>query len=154
MDRHKGRGPGITGNNTWLSVPNTAENAYNIGTWDNYYNNTGIDNDINTALNGPENVNKFWDYGYRVDEQGHPIKGGDGQGLHGISAGQLGIYLNQLNQLGSGLSWNKTVNDKGYEAWNRKFDQTGLNMYFGGDSDKFDLMGPSTWNRHTLLQRM
>lgn len=203
MDRHKGRGPGITGDNTWLSVPNTAANAYNIGTWDNYYNNAGIDNDINTALNwrprptnlpapkladddpnatlvrqlnfmdlqdgnysqaqldaylnsnfGPENVNKFWDYGYRVDEQGHPIKDGEGNDLHGISAGQLGIYLNQLNQLGSGLSWNKTVNDRGYEAWNRKFDQTGLNMYFGGDFDKFDLMGPSTWNRHALLQRM
>lgn len=203
MDRHKGRGPGITGDNTWLQVPNTAANAYNIETWDNYYNNAGIDNDISTALNwkprptnlpapklanddpnatlvrqlnfmdlqdgnysqaqldaylnsnfGPEKVNKFWDYGYRVDEQGHPLKGEDGQYLHGISAGQLGIYLNQLNQLGSGLSWNKTVNDKGYEAWNRKFDQTGLNMYFGGDSDKFDLMGPSTWNRHALLQRM
>lgn len=27
-------------------------------------------------------------------------------------------------------------------------------MYFGGDSDKFNLMGPSTWNRHALLQRM
>ena len=203
MDRHKGRGPGITGDNTWLSIPNTAANAHNIETWDNYYNNAGIDNDINTALNwkprptnlpapklanddpnatlvrqlnfmdlqdgnysqaqldaylnsnfGPEKVNKFWDYGYRVDEQGHPLKGEDGQYLHGISAGQLGIYLNQLNQLGSGLSWNKTVNDKGYEAWNRKFDQTGLNMYFGGDSDKFDFMGPSTWNRHALLQRM
>lgn len=135
MDRHKGRGPGITGNNTWLSVPNTAANAYNVGTWDNYYN-TGIDNDINTALNwrprptnlptpkladddpnatlvrqlnfmdlqdgnysqaqldaylnsnfGPENVNKFWDYGYRVDEQGHPVKDGEGNDLHGISAG-------------------------------------------------------------------
>lgn len=202
MDRNKGRGPGFTGANAWLAVPNTPENAYNIGTWDTYYNNAGIDNDINTAVRwkprptdlpapkladddpnatlvrqltpfdiqdgnysqaqldaylnqnyGPENVNRFWDYGYRVDEQGHPVRGEEGN-LHGISAGQLVIYLNQLNQLGAGLSWNKTVNDRGYEAWNRKFDQTGLNMYFGGDSDKFDLMGPSTWNRHALLQRM
>lgn len=203
MDRHKGRGPGITGDNTWLSVPNTATNAYNIGTWDNYYNNAGIDNDISTALNwrprptnlpapklanddpnatlvrqlnfmdlqdgnysqaqldaylnsnfGPENVNKFWDYGYRVDDQGHPIKGEDGQVAHGISAGQLGIYLNQLNQLGSELSWDKKADATGYDAWNRKFDQTGLNMYFGGDSNKFNFMGPSTYNRHELIQRM
>lgn len=202
MDRHKGRGPGFTGDNTWLAIPNTPENAYDIGTWDGYYNNAGIDDNIKTALNwrprptdlpapkladddpnatlvrqlnfmdlqdgnysqaqldaylnenyGPETVDKFWDYGYRVDDKGHPVKGDDGQ-LHGISAGQLGIYLNQLNSLGAGLPWDKIVNDKGYEAWNRKFDQTGLNMYFGGDSDKFDLMGPSTHNRHALLQRM
>lgn len=149
MDRHKGRGPGITGNNTWLAVPNTATNAYNIGTWDTYYNNAGIDQDIMQ-----DNPNKFWNYGYRVDEQGHPLRDEEGNDLHGISAAQLGTYLNQLNELGSGLSWNKIVNDKGYEAWNRKFDQTGLNMYFGGDSNKFDFMGPSTWNRHALLQRM
>lgn len=148
MDRNRGRGPGFTGSNTWLAVPNTPENAYNIGTWDTYYNNAGIDQDI-----AQDNPNKFWDYGYRVDERGHPVRGEEGD-LHGISAGQLGIYLNELNQLGSGLSWDKTVNDRGYEAWNRKFDQTGLNMYFGGDSDKFNLMGPSTWNRHALLQRM
>lgn len=148
MDRNRGRGPGFTGSNTWLAVPNTPENAYNIGTWDTYYNNAGIDQDI-----AQDNPNKFWDYGYRVDERGHPVRGEEGD-LHGISAGQLGIYLNELNQLGSGLSWNKAVNARGYEAWNRKFDQTGLNMYFGGDSDKFNLMGPSTWNRHALLQRM
>lgn len=50
MDRNRGRGPGFTGANTWLAVPNTPENAYNIGTWDTYYNNTGIDNDISTAV--------------------------------------------------------------------------------------------------------
>lgn len=202
IDRHSGRGPGFTGDNPWLTVPNTVENAYDLTKWDTFYNNAGIDADINTALNwkprpelpapkladddpnatlvkqlnfmdlqdgnysqaqldaylnanyGPESVNKFWDYGYRVDDQGHPIKGADGQVTHGITAGQLGIYLNQLNQLGSNLSWDKEADATGYDAWNRKFDQTGLNMYFGGDSNKFDLMGPSTHNRHELIQRM
>ena len=197
MDRNAGRGPGITGDNAWLAVANTPQNAYNVNTWDGYYNNSGIDASINAALNwkprptdlpaprladddpnaslvrqlnfmdfqdgnysqaqldaylnanyGPENVDKFWEYGYRVGDDGKPMEG------HGISAGQLGIYLNQLNELGAELSWDKQLNGTGYDAWNRKFDQTGLNMYFGADSNKFNLMGPSTWNRHELIQRM
>lgn len=201
FDRNLGRGPGFTGDNPWLAVPNTAENAANLEMWDRYYNNAGIDTSISDALRwrqrpelpapkladddpnatlvrqldymdlqdgnysqaqldaylndnyGPENVDKFWEYGYRVDDKGHPIKGEDGQ-LHGISARELGVYLNQLNQIGSGLSWDKNLNGTDYDAWNRKFDQTGLNMYFGGDSDKFKFMGPSTYNRHQLIQRM
>lgn len=185
---------GIPNKKSWLSIENTAANAANINTWDNYYDNSGIDDNIKTAAawrsqyakpkladddpnatlvrqlnfmdinNGnysqaqldaqlEPDVDKFWNYGYRVDDQGHPVKGQNGQ-LHGITGAQLGLYLNELEKLGSGLSWDKNVNGSGYDAWNRKFDQTGLNMYFGGNSDKFDYMGPSTYNRHAALERL
>lgn len=151
IDRNGGRGPGFTGPNTWLSIPNTPENAYNTETWGKYYNITGIDNDISTY--GPNTTHKFWNYGYKADEQGNPIKG-EGGNLYGLSAAQLGIYLNRLNKTGASLTWDKKVDDKGYEKWNKIFNATGLNMYFGGDQDKFDFMGPSTWSRHDLLQKM
>lgn len=103
---------------------------------------------------GPGRDNKFWDYGYQVDKKGKPVKGADGKDAHGISASQLGILLNRLNQVGANLSFDKDTNGKGYNAWNRIFDQTGLNIYFGGDSGKFDYMGPSTYGRHLLLQNL
>lgn len=203
MNRNNGRGPGITGKNPWLAISDTLGDPTNTETWDDYYYNDQIDNNIKQALNwkqrptnlpapklsnddpnaslvrqlnytdlqngnysqaqldayldntyGPKDIQKFWEYGYRVDDKGHPIKGEDGKDLHGISASQLGIYLNELNQIGSELSWEKKLNDTNYDKWNRKFDQTGLNIYFGGDSDRFKFIGPSTYNRHELLKRM
>lgn len=162
MDRNAGRGPAGSqySTNNWLALDNTTANAYNTGTWDNYYKMDDIMSQlgqINTAVQN-SGKNSGWtpwgSGGYRKDADGNIIKGEDGNTQYGISAGQLGIYLNQLNQIGSELPWNKKVNDRGYDEWNRVFDQTGLNVYFGGDSDKFDFMGPSTWNRHALLQRM
>lgn len=130
----------------WLNVDNTSANASNINTWDTYYNNSGIDADI--IANNP------WQRGYLKDDSGNIIKGDNGEVQYGLSAGQLGILLNNLNTVGSGLSWDKKANAKGYDQWNRLFDQTGLNTYFGGDSNRFDYLGPSTWNRHALLQRL
>lgn len=101
-----------------------------------------------------DNTKKFWDYGYQLDANGNRIKDGNGNDTFGISGAQLAAYLNELNNIGSKLSWNKKLDDTGYLDWNKKFDQTGLNMYFGSDTDRFDLMGPSTWNRHGFLQNL
>lgn len=203
MNRHAGRGVGITGDNPWLAVPNTEENAYNTNLWNDFYKNAAIDEDIKAAIHyrprptnlptprlvdsnpnatlvrqltpfdiqtgnysqaqldtyldqnyGPENVNRFWNYGYKVDEQGNPIKDSSGNQVYGINAEQLLDYLNNLEDLGSNLQWEKTANATNYLDWNKKFDQTGLNFYFGKDVDRYHLMGPSTWSRHALLSRM
>ena len=179
---------GVHSRNNWLNIENTNKNAYNIDTWDNYYNNAGIDENIRHSLLGfnpsllqerPDprgegdplditsalrttylyrpseaNVTGPWTRGYLKDKDGNIIKGDDGQTKYGLSGAQLGILLNKLEQHGAGLSWDKTLNAKGYDQWNRTFDQTGFNEYFGGDSDRFDFMGPSTYNRHAFLERM
>lgn len=60
-----------------------------------------------------------------------------------------------LNQLSSfDLPWKKQLNAKGYKDWNTLYSSTGLNKYFGEDTNKFDLLGPSTWNRNALLQTL
>lgn len=155
MDRNKGRGPGVPDGNPYLAVENTLENAQKLDLWDKYYRNSLIDANIRNSLKGEdESIDKFWKYGYQVDDKGNPLKDQNGQDLHGITAEQLGIYFNQLNELGEGLFKNKQLNATGYQDWNKKFDQTGLNYFFGGDSDEFDYLGPSTYNRYKLLQRL
>lgn len=130
----------------WLSIDNTYKNAKDVSTWDNYYNNTGIDQDVTSG--------NPWQSGYLKDSSGKIITDQNGNVQYGLSADQLGELLNNLNAVGSNLSWDKKANSRGYDQWNRIFDQTGLNTYFGGDSNRFDYLGPSTWNRHALLQRM
>ena len=46
MNRNNGRGPGITGKNPWLAVSDTLGDPTNIETWDDYYYNDKIDNNI------------------------------------------------------------------------------------------------------------
>ena len=155
IDRTKGRGPGVPDGNPYLAVENTLENAQKLDLWDKYYRNSLIDANIRNSLKGEdESIDKFWKYGYQVDDKGNPLKDQNGQDLHGITAEQLGIYFNQLNELGEELFKNKQLNATGYQDWNKKFDQTGLNYFFGGDSDEFDYLGPSTYNRYKLLQRL
>ncbi len=179
---------GVPGRNNWLNIQNTGANASNIDTWDGYYNNTGIDQnvrysllgfnpdmlqerpdprgesnplDVTSSLRTPHlykpdiaNVIGPWTRGYLKDKDGNIIKGDDGQTKYGLTGAQLGILLNKLEQQGANLSWDKKLNATGYDQWNRTFDQTGFNEYFGGDSDRFDYMGPSTYNRHAFLERM
>jgi hypothetical protein len=61
--------------------------------------------------------------------------------------------LNELNSLGVDFT-NPILNKKGYLNWNTKYDTTGLNKYFGSNSSKFNYLGPTTWNRNLLLNRM
>lgn len=62
--------------------------------------------------------------------------------------------LNALNDVNfNNLSWNKTLNDRGYQAWNNSFNTLGLNEYFGYSDDIDDFMGPTTYNRKLLLDK-
>lgn len=124
---------------SWLAIENTLANQSNLELWNNYYKNA----DIDAAIAGG---NRFYDNGYNTWAGANTV--------HGLTASQLGDLLNQLNTLGSTLPWEKKLNDLGYEEWNKVFDKTGLNTFFGGDSNKFKYLGPSTWNRHELLNRL
>lgn len=63
--------------------------------------------------------------------------------------------LNALNDSNfSNLTWNKTLNDTGYQNWNLTFNSLGMNDYFGYSEDVNDFMGPSTWNRKTFLTNL
>ena len=163
MDRNKGRGPAATasgGANNWLAVPNTSANAANVNTWDGYYKISDIISHIKQSADsyntseGQAVWTPWGSGGYSRGADGKIITGDDGRTKYGLSGAQLGIKLNELEQLGANLPWDKTLNGRGYDAWNRKFDETGFNSYFGGDSSKFDYMGPSTHNRQALLQQM
>lgn len=64
-------------------------------------------------------------------------------------------WVSTANRLSSmDLPWKKQLNAKGYNDWNALYSSTGLNKYFGEDKDKFDYLGPSTWNRRLLLQTL
>lgn len=129
---------GIRGDN-WLAIENTLANQANTNLWDSYYNNQAIDDAIFGGF-------KFYDNGYE--------KWNGNNTKYGLSATQLATLLNNLESIGSNLSWDKQLNKTGFDTWNRTFDQTGLNTFFGGESNKFKYLGPSTYNRHALLERM
>lgn len=129
---------GVRGN-SWLGVENTLANQADLNLWESYYKNDDIDKAISEGF-------KFYDNGYE-QWNGNNTK-------YGLSAAQLGALFNRLDTIGSGLSWEKQLNKIGFDEWNRVFDQTGLNTFFGGESGKFKYLGPSTYNRHWLLERM
>jgi hypothetical protein len=58
--------------------------------------------------------------------------------------------MNNMNSF-SDLSWDKKLNQKGYQAWNTAFDNTGMNEFFGEDESKYDYLGPSTYGRKQFL---
>ena len=163
MNRNSGRGPTATasgGPNNWLAVENTSANASDTDKWGNYYRISDIlahikqSADAYNAAGSTEVWTPWGSGGYNRGADNKIITGGDGKTKFGLTAQELTSKLNDLEQLGSNLSWSKTLNAKGFHAWNQKFDETGLNHYFGGNSDKFDYMGPSTYNRYGLLQQM
>lgn len=157
MDRNKGRGPAsamLERSNNWLAVDNTSANASNVNTWDEYYRMSDILSHIKQSSSPDSKWTPWGSAGYNRGTDGKIITDDSGQTKYGLNASQLAQKLNELESLGSGLSWDKTLNGRGYDAWNRKFDETGFNNYFGGDSSKFDYMGPSTYNRHALLNQM
>ena len=64
-------------------------------------------------------------------------------------------WISTANKLSSmDLPWTKQLNAKGYNDWNTLYSSTGLNKYFGEDKNRFDYLGPSTWNRRLLLQTL
>lgn len=110
------------GEQNWLAIDNTYDNAINPEKWNSYYNNDAIFADLESHMS-TQDATKF------------------------IEA------ANKLNSLGADFS-TPILNKKGYQEWNTIYDQTGLNKYFGSDASKFDYLGPSTWNRNLLLQKM
>lgn len=59
---------------------------------------------------------------------------------------------NKLNGLNT--PFNKEVNGVDYTEWNKIFNETGLNKYFGWDESRSKYIGPSTWNRNLLLKQI
>ena len=59
---------------------------------------------------------------------------------------------NKLNSLNT--PFNKEVNGVNYTEWNKIFNETGLNKYFGWDESRSKYIGPSTWNRNLLLKKI
>ena len=59
---------------------------------------------------------------------------------------------NKLNGLNT--PFNKEVNGVDYTEWNKIFNDTGLNKYFGWDESRSKYIGPSTWNRNLLLKQI
>ena len=95
---------------------------------------------VDNTYENARNIN-LWDNYYKNDEIFKDLE------LHmsNQDASQFIAAANTLNGLGTDFS-TKELNKIGYLAWNTEYDKTGLNKYFGGDSSKFDYLGPSTWN--------
>ena len=55
--------------------------------------------------------------------------------------------INALNGVTSFTDADKQYNKRGYSDWNINYNNTGLNDFFGYNSDVNDYMGPSTWSR-------
>lgn len=120
-------------NNKYLGtgISNTEEEARNIEKWNGYYDIGRIFNDISHNKNKDlqsfaNSLNTF------LSETKNFNKSWDIQDASGQ-------YLNR-------------VNETGFESWNKAFDKTGLNDYFGRDEDRFDYFGPSTYNRQALIK--
>lgn len=172
MNRHSGRGPIAEDLNQYLALENTLANAQNKNKWNGYYNISKMISD----LKGMKGDDKVWRFaGYRKNPDGsfitnptYKMEGDSSMGtaksvidnpdnIYGLTNEQLIEHLNQLEELGKGLSWDLSNDDytkQDYSAWNDRFDQTGFNYFFGGDSNRFSKMGPSTFNRHALYEEL
>lgn len=110
--------------NEFLNYENNRKNAYDISKWDSFYN---MDKIMSQAGDVFKNKN----------------------------AGDVTSTLNQLLQESS--SWKPEVNARGFTNWNNNFKNAFGDYnrrFFGEDVDRFDYLGPTTWNRRAMLQRM
>lgn len=110
--------------NKYLRSRNTFADATNPNTWNDYYDRSAIIAD---------NANIF----------------------SNIASNDIVSTLNDLTT--QSLSWKPTLNGRGYTNWNNNFQNIFGNLndtVFGKDIDKFDYMGPTTWNRGALLRDM
>lgn len=96
--------------------------------------------------NNPTDVNS-WDKYYNMDKINSDFQP--------IASNWTIDSLNALNDSNfKNLTWDKTVNSKGYAGWNEAFNNLGLNKFFGYSDAKDDFMGPSTWNRKQFLDNL
>lgn len=160
MDRDSGRGSmALSGPNPWLNVSNTSTNANTTEIWGNYYKLNEILNHVKQFIQNDFNASPWNKSSYRKkDDFGDIIVDDSNNVVRGQSLGQLGVLLNKLNKEGANLNWDLDAiddsNKQQYEKWNQLFDQSGFNYYFGGDSDKFKSIGPSTYSRYLFLQEL
>ena len=62
--------------------------------------------------------------------------------------------IDALNGVTTDNFGNKVYNKRGYQSWNENYNNTGLNEFFGYSDKVNDYLGPSTWNRYKVYERL
>lgn len=62
--------------------------------------------------------------------------------------------IDALNGVTTDNFGNKVYNKRGYQSWNENYNNTGLNEFFGYSDKVNDYLGPSTWNRYKVFERL
>lgn len=115
------------GGNTWrkyLTEPDSNDRAKDTRTWDAYYNFDQILDQVPSKIT--------------------------------LDASSFVKSMNALNDIRQKdkLGFGKNLNERGYQAWNEEFNKTGFNDFFGYNADVEDYLGPTTYNRQQLINKL
>lgn len=152
-----------TEGNVNIPVPNT--NRVIQGTFEDIIKNLGIFKqggtlDINKVRKFQEGKNIWrknvyggqdpndtntWDQYHNINDIYDKLKG--------MKSDDIINALNNLNSVSADFT-EKRLNKTGFKDWNKAFNETGLNDFFGYNLEKSDYLGPTTWNRHSLIEKL
>lgn len=70
------------------------------------------------------------------------------------SANLTKANIDALNGVTTDNFGEKVYNKRGYKNWNENYNNTGLNQFFNYKAEVNDYLGPSTWNRYKVFERL